>query len=114
VARIRTVLRRQQRNENDRVRLGELELDTRSLLVTCGGSPVDVTKTEARILEALIAAKGRSLSREEILSRAFDSDAQATERTIDAHVKNLRRKLGAGSVRIATTFGFGYRIEVDS
>ncbi|HEX8618326.1 MAG TPA: response regulator transcription factor [Thermoanaerobaculia bacterium] len=112
VARITAILRRQQRVDDVRVRIGDLELDVRSLRVTCGAHTADVTRTEARILRVLVDARGRALSRQEILERAFDDDASATERTIDAHVKNLRRKLGNGSVSIATTFGVGYRIAI--
>jgi DNA-binding response OmpR family regulator len=115
VARIATVLRRQQRVEDDRVRLGALEVDVRSLRVTIGGRGVDVTPTEARILRTLVEARGRALSREEIAARARlgDSDAPGDLRSIDAHVKNLRRKLGDGPVSIATTFGVGYRLAVE-
>jgi two-component system, OmpR family, response regulator MtrA len=110
VARITAILRRQQRTDDDVIRMGELALDARSLRVTIGDRGVDVTRTEARILRALIEARGRALSREQILQRAFDEEANATGRTIDVHVKNLRRKLGEGPVSIATTFGVGYRI----
>lgn len=112
VARITSILRRHQRVDDERVRIGDLELDVRSLRMTIGAHAADVTRTEARILRVLIEARGRALSRWEILARAFDGDATATERTIDAHVKNLRRKLGNGSVSIVTTFGVGYRIAV--
>jgi DNA-binding response OmpR family regulator len=112
VARVASVLRRQQRVDDERVRLGALELDVRSLRITVGDRGVDVTPTEARILRALIEARGRALSREEIVARAAlgDGDAPGDLRSIDAHVKNLRRKLGDGPVSIATTFGVGYRI----
>jgi len=112
VARVAAILRRQQHPDDDRVRIGDLELDARSLRVTNGARTANVTRTQARILRALIEARGRALSREQILERAFDGDASATERTVDAHVKNLRRKLGDAPVSIATTFGVGYRIAV--
>jgi DNA-binding response OmpR family regulator len=115
VARIATVLRRQQRVEDDRVRIGALEVDVRSLRVTIDGRGVDVTPTEARILRTLVEARGRALSREEIVARARlgDGDSTGDLRSVDVHVKNLRRKLGDGPVSIATTFGVGYRIAVE-
>ena len=111
VARIRSVLRRFNGGD-DVLRLGALELDLRSLRLSVAGDAVDVTRTEARILRALVEARGRALSRDEILERAFDS-VECSDRTVDAHVKNLRRKLANRPVRIATTFGVGYRIEVN-
>lgn len=112
VARIRSVLRRAG-GANDAVRFGAIELDCRSLRLVIGDDSIDVTHSEARILKALIEAKGRALSRDEILERAFDGAADCADRTVDAHVKNLRRKLGGAPVRIATTFGVGYRIEAE-
>jgi two-component system response regulator BaeR len=114
VARIGSVLRRHRRDGGERVRVGPLELDCRSLRVTIGEKAVDVTRTEARILRSLIEARTRALSREEILERAFDGEVGASTRTVDAHVKNLRRKLGDERVAIATVFGVGYRIAVTS
>jgi DNA-binding response OmpR family regulator len=112
VARVAAILRRQQHTDDDRIRIGDLVLDIRSRHVTIGERSVNVTLTETRILRALIEARGRALSREQILERAFAGDAKATARTIDAHVKNLRRKLGSTPVSIVTTFGVGYRIAV--
>jgi DNA-binding response OmpR family regulator len=110
VARIRSVLRRVG-GANDAIRFGAIELDCRSLRLIAGEDAIDITRSEARILKALMEAKGRALSRDEILERAFDGAADCSDRTVDAHVKNLRRKLGNAPVRIATTFGVGYRIE---
>ena len=113
VARIRSVLRRQGVND-ERVRFARAELDLRSLELRAGVRSVHVTKTEARILRALFEARGRALSREEILGRAFDHSPGCFDRTIDAHIKNLRRKLTGCPIRISTTFGVGYRIESTS
>jgi DNA-binding response OmpR family regulator len=110
VARIRSVLRRQGVGD-ERVRFASAELDLRSLELRAGARSVRVTKTEARILRALFEARGRPLSRDEILARAFDQSPDCFDRTIDAHIKNLRRKLTACPIRISTTFGVGYRIE---
>jgi len=111
VARIRSVLRRAA-GGGDLVRLGALELDCGSLRVAIDGDRVDVTHTEARILRVLMEAKGRVLSRDEILGRAFGGMSDCSDRTVDAHIKNLRRKLTNRRVCIHTTFGVGYRIEV--
>jgi two-component system response regulator BaeR len=110
VARIRSVLRRF--GGGDVVRLGPLELDCRSLRVAIDGQSVAVTHTEARVLRALMEAKGRALSRDEILDRAFDGRPDCADRTVDAHVKNLRRKLADRSASIVTIFGVGYRMDM--
>ena len=110
VARIRSVLRRQGMSDAP-LRFGGVELDPRSLELRCGEGLVRVTRTEARILRALFEAKGRALSRDEILDRALSDSSECSDRAIDAHIKNLRRKLTGLPVRIGTTFGVGYRME---
>ena len=110
VARIRSVLRRQGVSDG-LVRFAGVELDLRSLELRMASGSVHVTKTEAGILRALFEARGRALSRDEILARAFDHSPECFDRTIDAHIKNLRRKLVGCPIRIGTTFGVGYRVE---
>jgi DNA-binding response OmpR family regulator len=110
VARIRSVLRRQGTPDAP-LRFGGAELDPRSLEVRCAAGSVHVTRTEARILQALFEARGRALSRDEILDRALSDSSDCSDRAIDAHIKNLRRKLTGLPVRIGTTFGVGYRME---
>jgi DNA-binding response OmpR family regulator len=110
VARIRSVLRRTGPVDGS-WRFAGVELDVRSLELRAGGHSVHVTRTEGRILRALFEARGRALSRDEILDRAFDNAPESSDRTIDAHIKNLRRKLVPLPLRIGTTFGVGYRIE---
>ena len=110
LARVRSVLRRHGRADDDDVRVADLALDTRSLRATIRDDAVDLTPTEARILRVLIEASGRSLTREEILDRAFEDDLEVTRRAVDSHVKNLRRKIAAAQARIVTTHGVGYRL----
>lgn len=113
MARIRSVLRRRGRPDDELVRAADLVVDARSLRATIGGEAVDLTRTEARILRALIEANGRSLTREEILARAFEDDLDVTVRAVDSHVKNLRRKIAGARATIATTHGVGYRLSLD-
>jgi signal transduction histidine kinase len=102
MARIATVLRRQQRVEEDRVRIGALEVDVRSLRVTTGGRGVDVTPTEARILRTLVEARGRALSREEIAARAGlgDGEAAGDLRSIDAQDRLIAATVPARILRV--------------
>jgi DNA-binding response OmpR family regulator len=112
VARIRAVLRRAAPRDREE---GPAELRFQGLVLDLGrrearveGSPVSLTPNEFRILEALARAPGRAFTRSELVERAFGWDYEGMERTVDAHVKNLRRKLGPGSW-IETVFGTGYR-----
>jgi DNA-binding response OmpR family regulator len=113
MARVRSVLRRRGRADDDIVRASDLVVDTRSLRATAGNESVDLTRTEAQILRALIEASGRSLTREEILERAFGDDLDVTTRAVDSHVKNLRRKIASARVKIVTTHGVGYRLGIE-
>ena len=77
------------------------------------GVPVALTAAELRILEALLRAPGRVFSRDELVQRAFGSSYNALDRTIDVHIKNLRKKIEddrANPKRIVTVFGLGYKL----
>ena len=114
VARARAVLRRASGalEPAKELRTGDvvLNLDRRSVCVS--GQPVELTPTEFELLAALMRNAGRPLSRSQLLD-ATQGDAYAGyERTIDAHIKNLRRKIEAdpsNPTYILTVFGFGYK-----
>jgi DNA-binding response OmpR family regulator len=93
------------------VRVGDIELDGFSRQVRVGGHPVAVTRTEFRLLEALFSQPGRTFTRDELVARAFGPDYEGTDRTIDTHITNLRRKLEPDEPRhIVTVHGVGYRL----
>jgi two-component system, OmpR family, response regulator AdeR len=113
VARVKAVLRRAHGSTEDTevLRVGVLELDVRSVMVKCEDTRLELTPTEFRLLETLMRVPGRAFSRDELLERALP-DSDALERVVDAHMKNLRRKLedtGAG-VQLETVRGIGYRL----
>jgi DNA-binding response OmpR family regulator len=118
VARVRALLRRVERAaelarepRDGVVRLGELEIDRAQRRVRLTGAEVHLTPTEFDLLAALAARPRTVLSREELLADVWDwADASGT-RTVDSHVKALRRKLGANLVR--TVHGVGYALEAD-
>jgi len=110
VARVRAVLRRTLGGGKtaQRWQVGPLEVDLDSFEANCGGAPVSLSPTQLRLLAVLAAAAGRALTRHELLNEL--SDAYVDTRTIDAHVKNLRRRLGSCGEMIETVRGVGYRL----
>jgi DNA-binding response OmpR family regulator len=97
-------------------RLGELELNAESRLVTLEGQRVDLTPSEFDLLQVLMARPGRVFTRLELLDRLQGEAYAAYERTIDVHVKNLRAKLEADPRQpryIETVYGVGYRMRPD-
>ena len=70
-----------------------------------------LTPTEFRLLETLIRQPGRAFSRHELMDAAIGEDAIVLERTIDVHVKSLRRKMGDAADFIETIRGVGYRFQ---
>jgi two-component system, OmpR family, phosphate regulon response regulator PhoB len=76
--------------------------------VTSDGKPVEVTPTEFRLLECLLRQPGRAFTRHQLMDAAIGEGSIVLERTIDVHVKTLRRKLGLGEL-IETVRGVGYR-----
>ena len=90
---------------------GRLRLDEQRHRASLDGTPLDLTPTEWGVLTALAATPGRVFSRYELVNRVRGYEFAGYERTIDSHVKNLRRKLGAeGAVIVETVLGVGYRL----
>ncbi len=113
VARVKAVLRRTaDRNAQPSVfQVGALEIDPNKLLVRAGGSRLDLTMTEYRLIECLARHAGRVFSREELIQAALP-ESDALERVVDQHLKNLRRKLELAGLPdiIETVRGAGYRL----
>jgi DNA-binding response OmpR family regulator len=115
LARVRAVLRRAGRSGPEPAVLhsGNLTLDRSRHEIVRDGHPVDLTPTEFEILAALMASPGKVFTRMELLERAQGIGYEGYERTIDAHIKNLRSKLdpeAQGTSRIQTVYGVGYRL----
>ena len=112
VARIRALLRRVERRPapaGQAVRVGQLELDPRSRKVTIGDEPVHLTPTEFDLLKVLAARPGAVHSREQLLAEVWGWRDGSGQRTVDSHIRGLRRKVGPGRVR--TVHGIGYALE---
>lgn len=113
VARVKAVLRRSTGAlEPERIlRSGPLEVDEPRFRARCGGDALDLTTSEFRLLAALARAAGYVRSRSQLIEEiAGEDDRWADERTIDAHVKNLRRKLGPCADQVETVRGVGHRL----
>jgi len=115
VARIRAILRRAPPAEaGGMLKFEGLTMDLRAHRVHVDGAEVELTPREWALLEALAAHPFRAFSRAELLERAFADEHDVLERTVDAHVMNLRRRIEpdpAKPRRIVTVFGVGYRFE---
>jgi len=114
VARIRAVLRRTRAAERgaEILRAADVEIDSGKMRVTVAGSPVELTPTEFQLLSTLVAEPGRVFTRGQLLDAVHGVAIESYERAIDAHVKNIRRKIEPqpGSPRyLLTVHGVGYR-----
>jgi two-component system response regulator MtrA len=119
MARIRTVLRRSGRGavsdqrEDPAVRAAGLAVDPVRHEVRCDGTPVECTPAEFEILLAMVAEPERVFSRRQLLEVTRGTDRASTERAVDVHIMNLRRKIEADPrrpVRLLTVFGVGYKL----
>jgi DNA-binding response OmpR family regulator len=117
MARIRTVLRRSGRGvavrEEPGVRAGGIRIDPVRHEVRCDGERVECTPAEFQILLAMAAEPDRVFSRRQLLQCTRGFDRSSTERAVDVHIMNLRRKIEADPrrpVRLVTVFGVGYKL----
>ena len=119
VARVRVVLRRAApalEETPPQLRFGQLTIDLARHRVTVAGQLAPLTPKEFALLTVLARAPGRVFTREQLLDRVFGSGYIGSERTIDVHMMNLRRKVERRPDQPAylhTVFGVGYRFEVD-
>ena len=90
--------------------MGPLVMDTARHVFTARESPVTLTVSEFGLLRALLSAPGRVLSRGQLVEQAYGSDHFITDRTVDSHVRRIRKKLGADAELIETVYGIGYRL----
>lgn len=117
VARVRAVLRRcsaEQERPRAAVTVGDLAIDPERREVRTAAGLIEVTRTEFDMLLALAEQPGRVFSRLQLLEIGSGEAFEGYERTVDAHIKNIRRKLGDDPKHpryIKTVFGVGYKVE---
>lgn len=111
IHRIKALLRRNDTPtpEKDLLSVHGLEIDRQQFMVRVNGEELELTPTEFRLLWTLASRPGRPFSRNELMDTSRGEDANALERTIDVHVRSLRRKLTGSADLIETVRGIGYR-----
>lgn len=113
LARVATVLRRNDTpaSEAGILRAGPLAIDTSKHEVTVDGEPAKLTLTEFKLLAALVNARGRVLTRDQLMDKAMGTDVFVTDRAIDVHITAIRKKLGSANWLVHTVRGVGYRLQ---
>jgi two-component system alkaline phosphatase synthesis response regulator PhoP len=114
VARVRTVLRRSDRSSSpdEIIRAADLMLDVPRLRLTVGDRPIELTTTEFQLLATLARQPGRIFTRGQLLDAVHGIAFESYERAIDAHIKNIRRKIESNPREpryILTVYGMGYK-----
>ncbi len=111
MARIKAVLRRSRAAPRPMAAASALLIDEQSWRARWQGEPLELTPNEFRLLQLLASQRGRVYPRSQLVQLLQGDARNTTERAVDTHVKNLRRKLeqaGAGSDRIRSVYGVGY------
>jgi len=114
VARVRALLRRVQGSvyQSGLVRAGSLEIDLDGHRVTLAGEPIHLTRFEFKILAILAQHPGQTFPREQLLDQLHGVASAGYDRSVDAHIKNLRRKIETDPAKpryILTIYGIGYK-----
>jgi two-component system, OmpR family, response regulator ChvI len=119
VARVKVLLRRlaflqdpKAQREEKPLQCGRLELDLQRYLVRWNGAPVELTVTEFMMLHSLVRHPGHVKSRKQLTKEGYPNDTYISDRTIDTHIKRLRRKfeeVDSSFTAIETVYGVGYR-----
>lgn len=114
LARVGSVLRRTEAGpvapEGGLLKAGPLTIDTLKHEVAVNDEAVKLTLTEFKLLSALVIARGRVLTRDQLMDKAMGTDVFVTDRAIDVHITAIRKKLGSASWLVHTVRGVGYRL----
>jgi two-component system alkaline phosphatase synthesis response regulator PhoP len=113
VARVRALLRRAQPGNqlpHQLLQSGDLLLDVRRREVMVNGRSIELTPTEFDLLKVLLESPGYAFTRSELIEKGLGYEYVGMERTLDSHIKNLRRKLNEATTQIQTVYGIGYRL----
>jgi two-component system, OmpR family, response regulator ArlR len=117
LARIRAALRRKgEVISEDTLKFGDIELDTKTLKLTCKGKELKLILKESKLLELLILRKNATTSKEQIIEKLWGFDSDVEHNNVEVYISFLRKKLTFlhASVRINTIRGVGYVLEVST
>ena len=112
--RIKSLLRRRHQSNagnSDIISKAGVTIDRIKHRVAFHGEPIDLTPSEFRLLDTMIRQPGRAFDRNELIDAALGADTLILERTIDVHIRSLRKKLGESDNLIQTVRGVGYRFK---
>ncbi|MBR5553954.1 MAG: response regulator transcription factor [Clostridia bacterium] len=109
--RVAAIIKRSSANDAEVVKIGKLKIDFTGRIVTIDGKNVDLTPKEYDLLFYLVKNRGIALTREKLISNVWGYDFFGDDRTLDTHIKLLRKNLGEYSSYIVTLRGVGYRFE---
>lgn len=112
VARVEALINRCYPNSDENIDLCGIVIDKSAHIVTIDGKNADLSLKEFELLEYLMSNVGVALSREKILNNVWNYDYYGDSRTIDSHIKKLRKKLGKKGNHIQTVRGLGYKFEM--
>ena len=117
VLRIRSILKRSADQANDnssRIMLGKLILDEDDHSVSIAGEKIDFTLTEFKLIHYFLKRKGRVQTRDNLLLGVWKFDAEVETRTVDVHIRRVRKKIANSGIEIETIRGVGYRLSQKS
>ena len=112
--RVKSLLRRHQQSQSsgsDIISQAGVTIDRIKHRVALNGKPLDLTPSEFRLLDTMIRQPGRAFDRSELIDAALGADTLILERTIDVHIRSLRKKMGESNKLIQTVRGIGYRFK---
>ncbi len=111
VERVKSLLRRRELELGgaDVVTVGRVSIDRVKHLALVDEGPMELTPSEFRLLETMIRQPGRAFDRTELIDLALGADTMVLERTIDVHIRSLRKKMGDAAEAVETVRGIGYR-----
>ena len=117
IARVKAILRRSQEKENmpEILKIEDLTIDFAKIEVRIKGKPAELTAKEFELLRTLVKARPRVLSRDYLLDTiwGFDHAIEIQTRTVDVHIRTLRKKLKSAARHIVTVKNYGYRFQED-
>lgn len=116
LARTKALLRRKAKEPipKEIIQVENLVIDTGKYLVTIEGKPISLTSTEFNLLRFLAQHRGKVFTRNQLLDNVWKDETFVIDRTVDVHIRSLRKKLGSAANLIETVRGVGYRLAMGS